>query len=199
MRWLGVSLLPMLLVAMCLAQPLKEWPLPNPGFEQGLQGWALVKATNASNDTAVGHTGAASLKLAADDQSHPYVAQAVKDLQGGATYALRVWARGVKGGQADPRHISTAVRCHFWNATRVVGVIAAQRIDGRNARELGHVEVAVRQVAECVGLGVVPQSENVCDRLGVDVYLNADLRELRGYELERIQAHLTIRGAIGKF
>jgi hypothetical protein len=96
---------------MGMAQPLKEWPLPNPGFEQGLQGWSLVKADNASADTAVAHTGTGSLKLAAEDQFHPYVAQSVKDLQGGATYALRAWVRGVKGGKAQ-----VALKIEYYNA-----------------------------------------------------------------------------------
>ncbi|MCE5241544.1 carbohydrate binding domain-containing protein [bacterium] len=111
MRWMEMSVWGMLVVAMCAAQPLKEWTLANPGFEQGLQGWALVKPANAASDTAVGHTGAASLKLSAEDQSHPFVAQSVKDLQGGAKYALRVWARGVKGGQTK-----AVLKIEYYNA-----------------------------------------------------------------------------------
>jgi hypothetical protein len=111
MSRIGISLLTLLLVSTCLAQPLKEWTLPNPGFEQALQGWALVKAANAASDTTASHTGIASLKLSAEDQFHPYVAQSVKDLQGGATYALRVWARGVKGAQA-----TVALKIEYYNA-----------------------------------------------------------------------------------
>src|ERR1035437_3409621 len=51
---------------------------------------------------------------------------------------------GAEGWQADARHISTVVRGRVRATTRVVGVIATQRIDRRSARELGHVEVAVR-------------------------------------------------------
>lgn len=111
MRWMGISLFTILAVSTCLAQQLKELPLPNPSFEEGLQGWSLSKAANASSDTAVNHTGAASLKLAADDQLHPYVAVSVKNLQGGATYALRAWARGVKGGNTQ-----VALKIEYYNA-----------------------------------------------------------------------------------
>jgi hypothetical protein len=110
MRFLLVSLVTMLLVSAGMAQPAKELTLANPGFEQGLQGWSLVKPANFAVDT-VSHSGAASLKISADDQSHPYVAQSLKDLQGGATYALRAWARGVKGGQAQ-----VALKIEYYNA-----------------------------------------------------------------------------------
>ncbi|MEI6502499.1 MAG: carbohydrate binding domain-containing protein, partial [Armatimonadota bacterium] len=111
MSRIGISLLTLLLVSTCLAQPLKEWVLPNPGFEQALQGWSLVKAANASSDATVSRTGVASLKLSAEDQFHPYVAQGVKNLQGGATYALRAWARGTQGTQA-----TVALKIEYYNA-----------------------------------------------------------------------------------
>lgn len=108
---IGILLLTLLLVSTCLAQSLKEWTLPNAGFEQALQGWSLVKAANVASDATVSHTGTASLKLSAEDQFHPYVAQSVKDLQGGATYALRVWARGVNGVKA-----TVALKIEYYNA-----------------------------------------------------------------------------------
>lgn len=101
----------LLLGGAALAQPLKQYPLPDPGFEQGGQGWARQKAANVSSDTAVAHTGAASLKLTADDQSHPYVAVAVQGLQGGATYALRAWVRGAQGAPAQ-----VALKIEYYNA-----------------------------------------------------------------------------------
>ena len=116
MRWLTITLLATLLGSTCLAQaplapPLKELPLPNPGFEQALQGWSLVKAPNASLDTTQFHTGASSLKLAAEDQFHPYAAQSLKDLRGGATYALRAWVRGAGGASA-----TVALKIEYYNA-----------------------------------------------------------------------------------
>ncbi|MEN6304329.1 MAG: carbohydrate binding domain-containing protein, partial [Armatimonadia bacterium] len=111
MRLLSVTLFAVLLVSVCCAQVPKEWPVANPGFEQGLQGWAAVKAENASIDKAVSHTGVTSLKLAAEDQFHPYVAQGVKELLGGATYSLKVWARGVKGGKAQ-----ATLKIEYYNA-----------------------------------------------------------------------------------
>ncbi|MEN6641075.1 MAG: carbohydrate binding domain-containing protein [Armatimonadia bacterium] len=111
MRLLSVTLFAVLLASVCCAQVPKEWPVANPGFEQGLQGWAAVKAENASADKAVSHTGVTSLKLAAEDQFHPYVAQGVKELLGGATYALKVWARGVKGGKAQ-----ATLKIEYYNA-----------------------------------------------------------------------------------
>ena len=110
MRFLLSSLATVLLVSVVMAQPAKELMLANPGFEKGLEGWSLVKAENAAVD-AVKRSGAASLKLSAEDQFHPYAAQSIKDLQGGATYALRAWARGVKGGNAQ-----VALKIEYYNA-----------------------------------------------------------------------------------
>ncbi|MGE5531863.1 MAG: carbohydrate binding domain-containing protein [Bacteroidota bacterium] len=110
MRSLLMSLVATLLVSAAIAQPAKEITLANPGFEQGLQGWSLLKPGNFTADT-ISHTGAGSLKVSADDQSHPYAAQGVKELQGGATYALRAWARGVKGGKAQ-----VALKIEYYNA-----------------------------------------------------------------------------------
>lgn len=111
MRLLSVTLFAVMLASVCFAQVPKERPVANPGFEEGLQGWSAVKAGNASVDKAVSHSGVTSLKLAAEDQFHPYVAQGVKELLGGATYALKAWVRGVKGGKAQ-----AALKIEYYNA-----------------------------------------------------------------------------------
>lgn len=108
---IALPLLCLLLGVISMAQPATELTLTNPGFDEGVQGWALVKPENVSHDAAIGRTAAGSVKLSAEDQFHPYVAQSVRDLHGGAAYTLSVWARGVPGGQAK-----VALKIEYYNA-----------------------------------------------------------------------------------
>ncbi len=69
--------------------------LANPGFEDGLNGWSIVHPDFTTVDTEVAHSGDASLRLSDETgASNAYVAQAVQELEGGATYTLRAWYRG---------------------------------------------------------------------------------------------------------
>lgn len=86
----------LLMSGLCFAQEgAVQIEMTNPGFEDGLAGWSIPHPDFTSVDTEVAHSGNASLRLSdAEGASNAYVAQAVRDLQGGATYTLRSWYRG---------------------------------------------------------------------------------------------------------
>lgn len=84
-------------------EPIPPEPVPvelaNPGFEDGLSGWSIVHPDFTSVDTEIARSGETSLRLSDDTgASNAYVAQAARDLEGGATYTLRAWFRGEAHG-----------------------------------------------------------------------------------------------------
>jgi hypothetical protein len=148
-------LLPLLLA--CLAAPtwpaeVKAVPLQNPGFEELSRGWSeelfkrfssLVKVTP---DAA--HTGKYALRMSSDrGTENPYVAESVKDVEPGATYALRTWVRAEAGKPAG----LSAVKIEFYNA-------AGQNTSGHYQRLLPPAAKSASAKPEWVPLEVVAQA-----------------------------------------
>ena len=89
-RTIAAIIASLLISAACFAQDeALQIEMANPGFEDGLNDWAIVHPDFTSADTEVAHSDAASLRLSDDaGASNAYVAQSVPDLEGGATYVI---------------------------------------------------------------------------------------------------------------
>lgn len=103
-----------LLVGLSLAAP-EPLPIatPNPGFEDGLKGWAVPAASQSMFrvDETVAHSGKASLRVEAPSiGDSPFAAVSVRGLTGGATYAWTVWCRSEAGAQGR-----AAVKIEYYN------------------------------------------------------------------------------------
>ncbi len=90
--------------------------LENSGFEKDLQSWTAVPQTfsgQAAVVTDIFHSGEKSLRVdATEKDNRPFVLRRVQNLEGGATYRLRAWARGT-AGQAGQ---IAALKIEFYNA-----------------------------------------------------------------------------------
>jgi hypothetical protein len=91
-------------------------PLENSGFENDLQGWSAVPQMFVGQAAVVAgtfHGGEKSLRVdASEKDNRPFVVRRVQNLEGGATYRLRAWARSATGQAGQV----AALKIEYYNA-----------------------------------------------------------------------------------
>jgi len=109
MSLVRLSLLCLLIV--CGWAAAQEVTVPDPGFEQTPPGWSGLDRYpgTVQVDHTIKRSGEASVHITSAEHNMPWLAVSVP-VQGGATYVLRTWYRGVAGGKG-----TVALKVEYYN------------------------------------------------------------------------------------
>ena len=121
--------------------------LPNPGFEDGLSGWAEV--LNTGLDVSVvpspTHGGGQALQLSGTVTTATQVAAYASDpltVTPGQRYRLSAWFRSALGYVADPNGTPTLLQMKMWRGLKYANGLYVQWLDG-GGQAIGGPQLAV--------------------------------------------------------